>query len=103
MGVQREIAYAMGVAEVVYLQETGKGLVVTSACDGHSDKPQSLHNMGLAADFRTRQLKPLEVQRVLKKLREWLEPLGFDVVLEKDHFHVEYDPKGGESWFKEIV
>jgi hypothetical protein len=62
-------------------------LVVTSVSDGtHSSG--SLHYVGLAADFRL-PLEPLDFVAQLK------ESLGaeFDVVIEKDHVHVEYQPK----------
>ncbi len=100
-----EIGYAIGIAESVY-SEVGSVLVVTSLNDSkHSSG--SLHYTGRAVDLRTKHLQPGVLQgirrdtvpAVFAKLRERLEPLGFDVVLESDHIHVEFDPKAGESVF----
>lgn len=66
--------------------------VITSRFDGlHSEN--SLHYKGLALDFRTRDLT-FGQQHIWVALCE--EALGphWDVVLEKDHLHVEFDPKG---------
>ena len=65
--------------------------VVTSGTDGQHGK-YSKHYVGQALDFRTRDIK-LELRPTLVKMVK--EALGqdFDVVLESDHLHVEYDPK----------
>lgn len=65
--------------------------VITSGFDG-SHKVGSLHYVGRALDFRTYHV----ASRVLPDLRANIaDALGFDfdVVLEKDHLHIEYDPK----------
>jgi hypothetical protein len=98
---QLPIAYAIGVAEGVY-DAYGFGLVVTSIDDSkHGDK--SKHYPGLAVDLRTRHLDSGSKAAIYKKLQDKLEWLGYDVVLEQDHFHVEYDPKQGENWIKETT
>lgn len=72
-------------------KDLGETCVCTSAIDGKHSK-YSLHYFGCAVDFRTRyftEMQKLTAERYLK------EKLGkdYDVVLEKDHMHVEYDPK----------
>jgi hypothetical protein len=101
-GVQPPTWYAVGVAEVVY-KNHGMVLVVTSLTDGvHPDK-KNIHGLGLAADIRTRDI-PTEVLAVIfKELVEILDPLGYDIVIELSHIHMEYDPKGVESWSMEYV
>lgn len=70
----------------------GAELVITSGVDGkHGDG--SLHYSGLALDYRTSTLGGYATM-VYTKVRALLKPLGYDVVLESDHMHVEYDPKG---------
>lgn len=62
--------------------------VITSTWDGvHSSG--SFHYFCMALDFRLPKEKPLQ------KVEELKEKLGsdYDVVLENDHVHVEYDPK----------
>jgi hypothetical protein len=80
--------HAACVAEEVY-RKYGVELVITSANDGkHGDK--TLHHKGLALDLRTWTLggREVEVTAALK------DALGhdYDVVLEKDHIHMEFDP-----------
>lgn len=69
----------------------GVECVITSGLDGvHSEG--SLHYKGLGLDFRTRDL-PRKVQPSFRDaVAEALGP-EFDVVLEKDHLHVEHEPR----------
>ena len=65
--------------------------VITSAVDGKHSRG-SLHYVGLALDIRSRDIpseKRFELADELKKA------LGadFDVVLERTHFHIEFQPK----------
>lgn len=65
--------------------------VVTSVCDGRH-MLGSKHYEGLAADFRISHVFPGSVPKIVSELKADL-GAEFDVVLEKDHIHVEYDPK----------
>lgn len=91
--------YLMGAVEMAYRMVCDKDCVATSTTDSHKDRPKSLHNYGLAVDFRTRDLTQKEQKEIYALLLRKLDPLGFDTVLESDHFHVEYDPKEGEQLF----
>lgn len=71
--------------------QLGKEMVITSANDG-KHKENSLHYKNLALDIRTRHLEKDEIQIVLNYLRTKLGG-DYDVILESDHIHVEYDPK----------
>jgi hypothetical protein len=74
--------------------------VVTSANDGrHMDG--SLHYVGRAVDLRTRDLHPDIAEQLVLALRKRLNGDAtlnrpYQVVLESDHAHVEYQPKPGE-------
>ena len=64
---------------------------ITGGIEKH--EPPSKHVTGGGLDFRTRDFPSLEdlhhfYQAVTERLGD-----GFDVVLESDHLHVEYDPK----------
>lgn len=93
--VAPQIWYALGRIETIFGH---KGLTITSMRDG-KHKPTSLHYKGLAVDIRTRHLKYDDtINTVFELIHKMLTPLGFDVVLEKTHLHIEYDPRDGEEW-----
>ena len=96
-GVCREIWFYLGAADQIYRHNYSVELVITSLNDGvHS--PNSLHKQGKAADLRTRYFTYKKVHQLHTHLRTLLDPLGFDTVLERDHIHVEWDPKEGEQF-----
>ncbi len=67
----------------------GQECVITSARDGRH-MPGSKHYTGEALDFRTHYFKEAEKHNVRSHLQEALGS-DFDVVLEEDHIHVEFD------------
>ena len=89
-GARGPILFALSAIEKV-MENTGE-YTVTSICDGiHSAR--SLHYVGLAADIRSRHIPAEKVAAVAVELRGALGK-GYDVVVESDHIHLEYDPKG---------
>lgn len=64
--------------------------VITSGVDGRH-MPESLHYKGLAFDFRTRHVPQGDLAALTAHLSDALGG-NFDVVLESDHVHVEFDP-----------
>ncbi len=80
------------IAHGIY-QKNGHNLVVTSLNDGkHSTT--SLHYDGAAVDLRTTAAGILP--DVIKKIHAELKKAvvkDFDVILEEDHIHVEYQPR----------
>jgi hypothetical protein len=88
-GVQLRIASPQIVLAIVEADRILEGsLVVTCVSDG-KHMPGSRHYIGNAADFRL----PLNAASFVADLREAL-GAEYDVVLEGDHVHCEYDPKG---------
>lgn len=69
--------------------------VVTSLYDG-THLPNSFHYKGRAADLRTRHLDAASVDRMWKLLAQTLGP-GWDVILESDHIHIEFDPRAANA------
>lgn len=65
---------------------------ITSARDG-KHKKDSLHYVGFALDFRTKDIQPNALPDFEDEVKRALGP-QFDVVLEVDHLHVEWDVKG---------
>ena len=89
-GVKPEIIVAMIVVDSVF-QEHGAACVVTSCVEGKHGA-NSLHPKGYAIDVRSSVLSAIEQVSVRDDLKRRLGP-DYDVILEIDHYHLEYDPK----------
>ena len=85
-GLTPQMAIAYTIATKCYGQYD---CVITSANDSKHG-PNSLHYSGRALDLRTRHLNEQGLQAVFHKLKEALGE-QFDVVLESDHIHLEWD------------
>ena len=85
-GLSPQMALAYTIACKCYGQYD---CVITSANDSKHG-PNSLHYKGQALDLRTRHLNGQGLQSVYHKLKESLGE-QFDVVLEADHIHIEFD------------
>lgn len=90
LGLRPELMVAVVAAESIWSKK-GVEAVITSGVDGTHSKG-SLHYKGLALDFRVNTLPAGTWQEVRNELADALGG-DFDVVLEKDHIHVEFDPK----------
>jgi hypothetical protein len=104
-GLQPEMYFVLGLADQAYADE-GMECTVSAALDGVHN-PGSLHPLGYAVDIGNRELTPGQHANIVSKLRR-LEKYGFDVVDEgtsataattAQHFHVEFQPKAGESFW----
>ena len=87
LNLQPQIVFAMQVADGVY-SEYGYEMVIT--CVWREGGKSSLHPYGYAFDIRSNNIDNSSVSAVWHKLAQ---NLGneFDVVLERDHIHVEWD------------
>jgi hypothetical protein len=98
-GLRPEMATGLIVIASVF-DAKGVPLTVTSGLDGehkaHSPRhPRSLHYEGLALDLRLPSRHTGHVQCDAEMKANLQQALGseFDVVLEGDHLHCEFDPK----------
>ena len=87
-GLRPEMLLALTVADTIW-----DDLTITSVIDG-SHSRGSLHYVGCAADLRTRDLTLDTIRANVNALKSALGP-DFDVVIEKSHVHVEFQPKQG--------
>jgi len=90
LSTKPEIDYARRIVASVW-QSFGYTVTVTSGYDG-THQAQSKHYEGLAEDYRTRDVTPSDLARMVPLVTQRLGSL-YDVVLESDHLHVEYDPQ----------
>ena len=74
-------------------------LIVTSTKeDSKEHKVTSKHYLGQAVDIRTHGILQNTKYLILKLGRVLVKPLGYDFIIEfegteREHFHLEYDPK----------
>ena len=90
LGIRPEIAFIMPAVQKVY-DDHGTELVITSVTDGKHSRG-SLHYAGAALDLRTRDTSRETAKRITAALKKALGD-DFDVVLERDHIHMEYQAK----------
>ena len=104
-GTSPKIKHAIEVVDKIYLAHgIDQGVVVTSGTEGQPGdgvhKHDSLHYTGNAFDCRIWVFKKVstgatdmtKVKAVAKQIREALGK-DYDVLVESDHIHIEYDPK----------
>lgn len=86
-GIQPQAVIAAVVAEALYTK-VGAAVVITSGVEG-AHMEGSLHYKGLAIDIRLPFLGTGAKMRL-----DLMDALGpqYDVVLEKDHIHIEFQP-----------
>lgn len=90
LGLRPEILLALFIADKIYSNHNQE-LVLTEATGGKHGRA-SLHYVGLAVDVRTHYFTDGEVKLVAKDLKEALGE-NYDVVVEKTHIHIEFQPK----------
>jgi len=91
-GIKPEILMAACVVNGIYIdQGRPEGVTITSITDG-KHKPNSLHYSGLAIDIRTRYFNRSIQKRLAQKIQDALGD-EFEVILERTHIHIEFDPK----------
>lgn len=88
-GITPQIVLAMFVTAEIY-QRYGQELVITSVNDS-KHKAGSKHYEGNGFDCRTSYFTLSSQKTIIEKLKERLDE-SYDIVLEKDHIHIEYDP-----------
>lgn len=89
LGLSMQMVVALLIIEGCY-SEYGRDCVITSATDGKHGA-HSHHLKGCAVDLRTTGIPTETMGLIVVMIRERLSG-EFQVVLEDDHLHVEFDP-----------
>lgn len=89
LGIRPELVMAVFIVERIY-DEAGWTLIVTSVVDGQHMR-NSLHYVGAAFDFNPPQRDVAHFRALIANA------LGsdYDVVIESDHMHIEWQPEVG--------
>lgn len=90
-GIRPELVLALFMAERVYANH-GERLTITSVLDGEH-MMASLHYIGCAADLRR---PATHFREIADHIRDNL-GVEFDVVLNTDHIHIEFQPKDAQG------
>lgn len=86
------MALVLFVSSQVFYQYGSEQCVITSWRDGKHSQ-HSCHNTGFAVDLRIWYFpKDTNLQHVVQTIRDRLNR-HFDVILEKDHIHIEFQPE----------
>ena len=92
-GIRPELVLAYTVAMAIYASYDDGDVecIITEATGGHHGVA-SLHYVGQAIDLRTWGLTGAEQRDITGKLKSSLGS-QYDVILESDHIHIEFQPK----------
>ena len=91
-GLRPEMVLGLMMADKVF-HTYGYEMVITSAVDSKHGNG-SLHFSGAAVDLRTRDLSGTHTGVIINELKYNL-GVDYDVVLESDHIHLEFQPHTG--------
>jgi len=91
LGIQPQVVLAIVTAQALWEKYGAQELTVTSVTEGRHSRT-SLHYAGFAVDLRIHGIPVGYRQALRDELAERLGP-EFDVILEEDHIHVEWQPK----------
>lgn len=89
-GIRPELLFGLLVLEGV-MANHGFDLIITSLNDS-AHSPTSLHYAGAAADIRIWGIADVTLNRIVGEAKRRL-GVDFDVVLEEDHIHLEWQPR----------
>jgi len=90
-GLLYEITSKFDDIDAIHKKMIRREAIITSARDGAHMK-NSLHYKGRAIDLRIYDMPMGVAQKVVTELKNKL-GRNYDIVLEHDHIHLEYDPK----------
>lgn len=92
-GVKTETLAGIMVASFVYFRHGHACTVVKLVTENPGvQRLRTAHDQGLAADLRSSMIPKDKLSRMVLSLKDALGS-DYDVVLEKDHIHMEFQPK----------
>lgn len=91
-GIRPEILLALIIAERIFHTEVPAVEMVVTDITGDNHGRASLHYVGLAVDLRIRGISKETILIIVERLQAALGE-NYDVVLESDHIHIEFQPK----------
>ncbi len=98
-GIQPEMVIVHSIIQRIF-SNYGYGCVITSGLDSHEGRI-SLHNEGLALDYRTKHIPDDVCARLVEELRMHLPQCDLGIHspgTPNEHLHVEFDPKNDSEF-----
>ena len=97
----RDLQLVMRKALLIVHEEYSKfNKTVTVTCTGDgAHKATGLHSWGYAFDVRTFILTPGLKKLIYDKIKKRFANTPYQIIFEKDHFHIEYDPADWKETF----
>lgn len=92
LGLDSKMILAFIIADQVYSDNGINDCVLTAGVDG-KHMEHSLHGKGFAIDLRTSNIQPYEKIKPISVALQAHLGIQYQVILESDHIHVEFDPK----------
>ena len=89
-GIRPEMVLAYAMIQPIF-KKLGIDCVITEAT-GATHNEGSLHYVGLAIDIRNRDI-PVDIQAWLQVKLQNILGSQYEVLLESDHYHIEFQPK----------
>lgn len=86
-----QITLAIFASAEIY-KANGYDMTITSVSDGKHSRT-SLHYTGQAVDLRIREIPESIVSKIHAEIKKALANGDYDVLLESNHIHIEYQPK----------
>ena len=92
-GLKIEILEVMPLIDRICKSQVNKEMTVTEGMDTIGRKKTSLHHLGYAIDIRIRDLTSWQIADLTAIIVKSLKLISqyYDIVLESDHIHIEYD------------
>jgi hypothetical protein len=92
LGLSNAIILGDGIVSRIFNTMGFESIITSGTEDPENHKRSSEHKKGDALDYRTRHVSMTKHQALATQIRNALGK-DFDVILESNHIHVEYDPK----------
>jgi len=89
-GLKSEMILAFIIAQTIYYDYNIPCILTEGTGGDHGIA--SLHYVGFAIDLRTRDMSKSTAEIIVEQIKKALGD-QYDVILEKDHIHIEFQPK----------
>lgn len=95
-GIRTELLLGLNIVDSLHYEMFGNSMEITSVCD-KDHMENSLHYCGSAVDISDDSIEPVFTETFVKEVKNRL-GCEFDFLYEKNHFHLEWQPRTKEHY-----